>query len=426
MSDAGRLDQEHLWHPFTQMKEWCDPAQPPLVIDRGEGAWLFDEQGRRYLDGNSSIWTNLHGHRHPRIDAAIREQLGRMAHVSFLGLTHAPAAELAARLVGLFPSGTLSRVFLSDDGSTAMECALKMALQHWQLRGEKKRTRFVTFHHAYHGDTLGAASLGGIGAFAGGYEGRGLPVHRLATAAELAEVDGSEIAAVVLEPLVQGAAGIRTWPEGMLRELRSWCDQCGTLLLLDEVLTGFGRTGTMFACEQEGVTPDLMAVAKGLTGGYLPLAATLATEEIFESFLGGYDQTFFYGHSYTGNALGCAAALASLDIFEDEIVLPGLAPRIEAIARGLASLSVDRPCVGEIRQCGMIAGFDLHAPDGAELDWKLLSGAKLCGIARKHGLLTRSVRDVIVFMPPLCTSEDDIAFGIEALGRALDEWVDQA
>ncbi len=413
--ETAELDKAHLWHPFTPMGDWCARGHEPLVIARGEGAYLFDDRGRRYLDGNSSIWTNIHGHRHPAIDAAVRAQLDEVAHCSFLGTTNAPAAELAAALAALFPSNTLERVFLSDDGSTAVECALKMALQFFQLTGEPGRRGFVSFEGAYHGDTLGAAALGGIPLFHGRFDGLGVPVRRVASVAGLDGVEPGAVAAVVIEPLVQGAAGMRLWPAGTLRDLRAWCDRNGALLVLDEVMTGFGRTGRMFACEHEGVTPDLMALAKGLTGGYLPLAATLTTRRIYEAFLGGRERAFYYGHSYSGNPLGCAAALANLRVFEDEKTLAALPAKIEHLRRGLDALDAAHPGrIAEVRQCGMIAGVELAGGDGT-------LGARACTAARRHGLLTRPVLDTVVFMPPLCTTPEQIDEGLRALGAALDE-----
>ena len=320
-------DRRHQWHPFTQGRDWCAPDHEPLVIVAGRGATLRDSRGREYLDGNSSIWTNLHGHNHPRINAAISQQLEHFAHCSFLGLTHPGAVELGAALVGLFPPGSLTRVFWSDDGSTAIEAALRMAQQYWQLVGREERRRFLSFENAYHGDTLGAAGLGGIPLFkkplAGANEA---DVVRVPDAAALDALDPATVgtlAAAVIEPLIQGAAGMRLWSAGTLPKLRAWCDQHGVLLIADEVMTGFGRTGTMFACEQEGVLPDFLCLAKGLTGGYMPLAATLTTERVYEAFLGEYRErkTFFYGHSYTANALGCAAAAANLAVFREEDVL---------------------------------------------------------------------------------------------------------
>jgi adenosylmethionine-8-amino-7-oxononanoate aminotransferase len=416
-------DKRHTWHPFTQMRAWCDPAHEPLVLVEGHGAILRDSRGREYIDGNSSIWTNLHGHNHPKLNAAIRDQLDRVAHVSFLGSTNASAARLAERLCGLFPRKNLSRVFFSDNGSTAIEVALKMAVQYWQLAGRADRNRFIAFDRAYHGDTAGAASVGGIAGFHGRFADLHFPVERIGSLDELATVENPDtVAAVIIEPLVQGAAGIRLWPEGMLRELSAWCDVRGILLILDEVMTGFGRTGTMFACEQERVFPDFLCLAKGITGGYLPLAATLATERIYEQFLGGVaeQKTLYYGHSYTANPLGCAAALASLDIFEEENVLENLKPRIARLRELLEPLA-QHPHVREVRQCGFIAGIEIGADQQTPYPWAELRGARICEAARKHGLLTRPVLDTIVLMPPYCVTDEQLSHAVEAIRRGIEE-----
>ena len=405
-------DKAHAWHPFTQQRDWCAPDHEPLVLVHGEGAVLRDSGGCEYIDGNSSIWTNLHGHRHPKIDAAIRAQLDRVAHTSFLGFTNPPAAQLARELVELWPAGTLTRAFLSDDGSTAIEVALKMAAQYWQHTGQPQRTRFVAFANAYHGDTMGASSLGGIATFHGRFSAWQFPAEHVASLDELLTLDATTIAAVVIEPIIQGAAGMRLWPRGMLAALRQWCDAHGVLLILDEVMTGFGRTGTMFACEHEGVIPDFIALAKGLTGGYLPLAATLTTERVFEAFLGGPERTLYYGHSYTGSQLGCAAALASLAIFREERVLENLQPKIAhltALLEGVRAL----PHVTGIRQCGFIAGIDV-----------LRDGAQVCLAARRHGLLTRPIRDTVVLMPPFCITDAQLAAAVAALVAAIREVLD--
>jgi adenosylmethionine-8-amino-7-oxononanoate aminotransferase len=423
--ELERLDKKHLWHPFTPMQDWCDEDHHPLVLVRGRGAMLEDSEGRRYLDGNSSIWTNIHGHSHPAINRAIREQLDRVAHVSFLGTTNPSAIELASRLVDFFPENTLSRVFFSDDGSTAIEAAMKMAVQYWQLQGRPGRSRFVAFDHAYHGDTLGAASLGGIGTFQKPIAGHEFPVTRISSPAELDGLAGfqdGDVAAVVIEPLIQGAAGMRTWPKGMLRELREKCDAAGVFLILDEVMTGFGRTGKMFACQHEGVVPDFLCLAKGLSGGYLPLAATLTTERVFKAFLGRYEEqkTFYYGHSYSGNPLGCAAALASLKVFESEKTLEALRSKIELLRESLEEWK-KIPIVHEIRQCGFMAGIELRQPGGEPFDWTRRTGARVCQAARGHGLLTRPILDTLVFMPPLCTSAEEITNGLHALRLAIRE-----
>lgn len=413
-------DKAHSWHPFTQMRAWCDPSHEPLLLVEGGGAILRDSKGREYIDGNSSIWTNLHGHNHPQLNAAIRDQLEKVAHVSFLGTTNAPASSLAERLCALFPADTLTRVFFSDDGSTAIEVALKMAVQHWQLAGRPERCDFVAFDRAYHGDTAGAASVGGISTFHGRFSGMHFPVRRISSVSELpAEADS--IAAVIVEPLVQGSAGMRLWPTGMLRELRAWCDRHDVFLILDEVMTGFGRTGTMFACEQEEVIPDFLCLAKGLSGGYLPLAATLTTERVFEQFLGEPEEqkTLYYGHSYTGNPLGCAAALANLDIFRDEEVLAGLQPRIALMRKHLDQLA-DHRHVRDIRQCGFIAGIEIGLDKQTPFPWTELRGARACVAARAYGLLTRPILDTIVLMPPYCTTEDQLEQAVSAIRQGID------
>ena len=332
--DLAAADRAYLWHPFTQQRGWVD--EHPVIVERGEGTDLIDVDGHRYIDGVSSLWCNVHGHAHPRIDAAVRDQLGKVAHTTMLGLSHRPAIELAQRLVELAPPG-LTRVFYSDSGSTATEIALKMAFQYWRQRGEDRR-RFVALKMAYHGDTIGSVSVGGIDLFHSMYEPLLFDTLKAepGDAAEmerLLEQHRGEVAAVIMEPLVQGAAGMLVHPPGYLRAVRDLCDRHGVLLILDEVATGFGRTGRMFACEHEGVAPDLMCLAKGITGGYLPLAATLATERVYEGFLGEHEEfrTFFHGHTYTGNPLACAAALATLDVFREERTLERLQGKIELL-----------------------------------------------------------------------------------------------
>ncbi|MEC8906667.1 MAG: adenosylmethionine--8-amino-7-oxononanoate transaminase [Verrucomicrobiota bacterium] len=407
-------DKSFIWHPFTPMAEWCSDTSEPLVIERGNGVYVYDTLGRSYIDGNASIWTNVHGHCHPKINDAIIQQLEKIAHCSFLGTTNEPAILLAEKLIGLFPSNSLQRVFFSDDGSTAIECAMKMAIQYFQIKGQSERCRFVTFDNAYHGDTLGASSLGGIDRFFVRFSDLGLPVICLNSVEELNKVDCKEIAAVVLEPMVQGAAGIRLWPEGMLNQIRNWCDSNQSLLILDEVMTGFGRTGKMFASEHESVIPDIMALAKGLTGGYLPLAATLTTGEIFNAFLDGEENTFYYGHSYSGNPIGCAAALASLQIFEEESTLANLPKKIQHLSKVLENLKRENQKVIDIRQCGLIAGIEL-------LGSEEIIGPEVCNIARDYGLLTRAIGNTVVFMPPLAINNDQISDSISALQQAIEK-----
>jgi adenosylmethionine---8-amino-7-oxononanoate aminotransferase len=417
--DPAQLDRDHLWHPFTQQQSWVE--EEPLMIERGEGSQLIDREGRRYIDGVSSLWCNVHGHRHPGIDAAVRAQLDRVAHSTMLGLSHPGAAELAARLVELAPPG-LSRVFYSESGSTAVEIALKMAFQYQQQRGGQhaRRTSFVHLRDAYHGDTIGSVSVGGIDGFHAAY--RPLLFQTQATepgdAADLERVldrHEEEIAAVIVEPLVQGAAGMLVHPRGYLRAVRELCDRFGVLLICDEVATGFGRTGTMFACEQEAVAPDLLCLGKGLTGGYLPLAATLATERIYEGFLGdpAEGRTFFHGHTYTGNPLACAAALASLDAFEWERTIERLQPKIELLGE-LLGVVATMPEVAEVRRRGFMVGIDLGEHDPA-----LRLGHRVTLEARRRGAILRPLGDVVVLMPPLAISEAELRRLVEIAAESI-------
>jgi adenosylmethionine-8-amino-7-oxononanoate aminotransferase len=419
-SSPQQLDKLHCWHPFTQHSQWCAPDFEPLVLVDGEGAILRDSQGNAYIDGNSSIWTNIHGHRHPRLDTALRAQIDRVAHTSFLGFTNPPAARLASELCGLWPAETLTRCFFSDDGSTAIEVSLKMAVQFWQQTGKPEKRRFVAFTNAYHGDTMGASSLGGIPLFHGRFAEWQFPVTLVNTVEDLGAQNPDEIAAIVIEPLIQGAAGMRLWPQGMLARLREWCTANNVLLILDEVMTGFGRTGKMFACEHENVVPDFIALAKGLTGGYLPLAATLTTERVFSAFLGGSDRTLYYGHSYTGNQLGCAVALAGLEVFREERVLERLQAQIALFAKLLGDLAQHRH-VAEIRQCGFIAGIDVRRDKTEPFPPADLIGAKICLAARQHGLLTRPIRDTIVLMPPYCITNEQLRQAVAGLHAAIGE-----
>jgi len=419
MPTTGELDQRHLWHPFTQMRDWC--REVPTVIDRAEGTDLIDSAGHRYIDGVSSLWCSVHGHRHPRIDRAVHAQLDRVAHSTLLGLTHEPAAELAARLVAIAPDG-LSRVFYSDSGSTATEVALKMAFQYWQQRGGQhvRRTSFVTLREAYHGDTLGAVSVGGIDLFHGAYGPLLFDSHTVepGDAAQLErtlDLHGEQVAAVIVEPLVQGAAGIRVQPPGYLRAVRGLCDRHDVFLICDEVATGFGRTGTMFACEQERVAPDLLCLGKGLSGGYLPLAATLTTERIHDGFLGEHEdqRTFFHGHTFTGNPLACAAALASLDAFEHEHTLARLQPKIRML-RDLLEPVAAMPEVAEVRGRGTMVGIDL-----GEHDASLRLGRRVAAEARHRGAIIRPLGDVVVLMPPLAISKRDLRRLVEIVAESI-------
>jgi adenosylmethionine-8-amino-7-oxononanoate aminotransferase len=422
-ADPVRLDQDHLWHPFTQQQGWSEEA--PLVIERAEGCYVIDADGRRYIDGHSSLWCNVHGHRHPAIDAAIREQLERVAHSTMLGLSHPGAAELAARLVAIAPPG-LSRVFYSDSGSTAAEIALKMAFQYQQQRGGEHagRTRFVRLREAYHGDTLGSVSVGGIDLFHATYKPLLFETHAAepGDAADMERIlaaHGEEVAAVILEPLVQGAGGILIHPPGYLAAVRELCDRHCVLLICDEVATGFGRTGKMFACEHEGVAPDFLCIAKGITGGYMPLAATLTTEAIYEGFLGAAEEfrTFFHGHTYTGNPLACAAALANLDVFESERTIENLQPKIALLGELLEGVEA-MPEVSEIRHRGFMVGIDLGDHDPA-----LRMGHRVTTEARERGAIMRPLGNTVVLMPPLSISErelrDLVAITVESITAAV-------
>jgi adenosylmethionine---8-amino-7-oxononanoate aminotransferase len=416
--DLVAADRAHLWHPFTQQEGWVE--EEPLIVDRAEGTDLIDIQGRRYIDGVSSLWCNVHGHGHPRIDAALREQLDRVAHSTMLGLSHRPGIELAQRLVELAPPG-LTRVFYSDSGSTATEIALKMAFQYWQQRGEARRTKFVSLRMAYHGDTIGSVSVGGIDLFHSLYRPllfdslHAEPGHAADMERLLAEHEG-EVAAVIMEPLVQGAAGMLVHPEGYLRDVRELCDRHGVLLILDEVATGFGRTGRMFACEHEDVAPDLLCLAKGITGGYMPLAATLASERIYKGFLGRFEEfrTFFHGHTYTGNPLACAAALATLDVFAEERTLEHLERKIELLAELLEPIAA-HPEVNAVRRRGFMTGIEL-----AERPLPARIGHQVTLDARRRGAVIRPLGDVVVLMPPLAISEGELTRLLAITAEAID------
>src|SRR6266566_5458633 len=408
-------DKRFVWHPFTDMREWCAREHKPLVLVEGRGALLRDSKGREYIDGNSSIWTNIHGHNHPHINAAIRRQLDQVAHTSFLGFTNPAAVELARATVALFPESSLGRVFFSDDGSTGIEVALRVADQYWRLR-RSERHQFIAFRSAYHGDTAGAASLGAAAMFQTGSPRWNFPaiqVPDINALEALAPAEIAKIAPVVIEPLIQGAAGMRLWPSGTLRTVREWCSRTDTLLIVDEVMTGFGRTGRMFASEHEGVIPDMIVLGKGLSGGYLPLAITLVSEKVFCAFNGSVadGKALAYGHSYTGNALGCAAAKASLEVFENERVLEALQPKIRYLRSALAGLK-EVPCVSEVRQCGFIAGIETSRAEMA---------AATCIEARRHGLLTRSIWNVVVLMPPLWITMAQLRKAVEALRASIIE-----
>ena len=454
---SAELDKKFLWHPFTQMQDWCSPGAEPVVIVEGEGAMLRDDQGREYVDGNSSIWTNLHGHRNPKMDAALRDQLGKIAHSSFLGLTNEVAPRLAEMLVELMQAEEKGyRVFLSDDGSTAVEAGLKMILQARVQSGEPERKNFVSLGQGYHGDTIGAMSLGHSPFFHRPFASVLFPTrevmppacyrcpHNKAQPERGADArttrkcnwecvgdlrvaldeQPEKTAAFVLEPLVQGAAGMLMQPEGYLKHAAALCAERGIWLMLDEVMTGFGRTGAMFAFDKERVKPDVVALAKGLTGGYMPLAATVASGEIFDAFLGKYSdfKTFFHGHSYSGNPLGCAAAVASLEILAEEEVLKTMAARAVQL-REKSQIFWSHPNVGDVRQEGLICAIELVADFKTRKPFAMEErvGAKVCEEAKKHGLLTRPIGNVLVLMPPYCITEAQLDQAVAALWKGLGE-----
>lgn len=461
MHKLAQLDHRHLWHPFTQMRDWL--KREPIVIVSGRGAELRDAHGKRYLDANASIWTNLHGHRHPYINRAIARQLGRIAHSSALGLANEPAAKLGARLVraaqrnALKGQPRLTKVFYSDDGSTAMEVALKLAYEHTRRAGNS-RPRFLSLQGAYHGDTVGAVSLGHIDLFHRAYSGLLFPtdqvmapycyrcpfnrakperadartyrrcqwecVGKVERAFTTAKKRGRPLAGFVFEPLMQGAAGIIPQPEGWLRKTAGIARAHGALLIADEVMTGFGRTGTLFACHQEGVQPDFLAVAKGLSGGYLPMAATLTTNAVFSSFLGEYEEfkTFFHGHSFTGNQLGAAAALASLDLLERPAAHQAR-QRLERLLREQLETLWDLPAVGDVRQAGLVAGVELVRDwrTRAPFDLRARAGLRVCEAMARRGVLTRPVGNAIMLMPPYCTTPAQLEKMVGTLRAAIRE-----
>jgi lysine---8-amino-7-oxononanoate aminotransferase len=433
------LDKAHVWHPFTQMKDYA--AADPLIIERGNGILLYDTQGRAYYDAFSSVWLNVHGHQVPELNQAVLDQLNKVAHSTLLGMGNVPSTELAEQLVRIAPQG-LSRVFYSDSGAAGVEIALKMAFQYWRNRGHDRKSKFITMQDAYHGDTLGSVSVGAIplyhelfrpllfrpyvipypNAYRHERGREGALETTLSSLRGVLEQHAEEIAGLIVEPIVQGAGGIIVMPQGCLRAIAGLCREFDVLLIADEVATGFGRTGAMFACELESVAPDLMVVGKGLTGGYLPVAATLATEQIYEAFYADYEEqkTFFHGHSFTGNPLGCAVALASLKLMEERSMVPGVRSKAAFTARKLASFA-DCEHVGDIRQQGLMVGLELvkDKETKAPFAWSERIGMQVCQRARELGLLTRPLGNVVVFIPPLASTEEELACMLELLHRAI-------
>ncbi|MGA2089935.1 MAG: adenosylmethionine--8-amino-7-oxononanoate transaminase [Endomicrobiales bacterium] len=437
-------DKKYIWHPFTPMADWVnDELGEPLVIVRGKGNYLYDFDGKKYLDGVSSLWVNVHGHQKKEIDAAIKKQLGAIAHSTFLGLTHEPAIRLARKLVEITPPG-LTRVFYSDNGSTSVEIALKMAYQYWQQTAcTTKKSTFLSLRNAYHGDTIGSVSVGGMDVFHAAFRPLLFAAHFapspycyrcshrhapssvfsdthqtfnshcrlmqcqgqcIESVAQILKRNHADIAATVIEPMVQGAAGMITMPPQYVKQVEQLCRKYDVLMICDEVATGFGRTGKMFAVEHENVRPDILCLSKGITGGYLPLAATLVTEKIYRAFLGKVEEckTFFHGHSYTANPLACAAAIANLELFKKENTIRRLPAKIEFLRRELASLT-NLPCVGDIRQRGLMVGIELvrRKKTLEEFPAHKKIGARVCAACRKHGILVRPLGNTIVIMPPL-------------------------
>jgi adenosylmethionine-8-amino-7-oxononanoate aminotransferase len=437
------LDKKYIWHPFTQMKEWID--ETPIIISEGRDCFLKDIYGRWYLDGVSSLWVNIHGHRKKEIDEAIGKQLDKIAHCTLLGLSNVPAVKLAEKLVMVVqksllikskiqnPKSKICKVFYSDNGSTAVEVALKMAFQYWKHKGIKGRNTFVSLRNAYHGDTIGAVSVGGVDIFHKAFGpllfktykapspycyrcelNKHYPDCKFACLNKMEEIfktHSGKIAAMIIEPLIQAAGGMITSPPGYLKGVRELCTKYNILMIADEVATGFGRTGKMFACEHEDVIPDIIFLSKGITGGYMPLAATLCTEEIYNAFLGEFKdlKTFFHGHSYTGNPLACAAALSCLDIFEKEKVLKNLRGKINILKLWLKNLS-NLQHVGDVRNAGFMAGVELvrNRKTKEPYDLEEKKGWRVAYHARDKGVFIRPLGNVIVIIPPLSISEDNL------------------
>lgn len=439
-------DKKRIWHPFTQATEWEE--EDIVIVDSAEGCWLVDTDENRYLDGISSLWVNVHGHRNKIIDNAVKAQLGKIAHSTLLGLASTPSIQLAEKLVRVAPGG-LSKVFFSDSGSTAVEVALKMAFQFFQNRGgpgDVERTDFIAFTDAYHGDTVGSVSIGGMDLFHKVYKPLLFDAHRapypycyrcpmgkssedcdhecLGALEKLLENHGDKCCALVIEPLVQGAAGIITAYDGFLKGVEELCRKHGVLLICDEVATGFGRTGKMFACEHEDVEPDFLCLAKGITGGYLPLAATITTDEVHEAFSAPYEEnkTFFHGHSYTGNPLAAAAALASMALFEKDAMLEQIPTKAARLRSRLNQHLGGHPNIGEIRQRGMMVGIELVADVETKEPYPVKDrmGRQVIMEARKRGLIIRPLGDVVILMPPLSISTSEIDFLVETTAQAVE------
>jgi len=419
------LDKAQVWHPYTDMDRYRKESDP-LVIERAQGVRLYDADGRSYLDGNASWWVSLLGHNHPRLVAALQRQAERLCHTSLAGVTHEAAAELAHALCQVAPPD-LSHVFYSDNGSTAVEVALKLCLQYWSQNGRSQRRAFVALEGAFHGETLGVTALGGVELFRRPFVGSLLEVwhvpspaaqgdeeRAVASLVKLLAERSDEIAAVVLEPLVQGAAGMRIYAPEFLRVARELCDRHDIFLVFDEVFSGYGRTGTFWACEQAPVAPDLLCTAKGFTGGLLPMAATLVTRRVFEGFLGGPERAFYYGHTFCGNPLGAAVAREVLRIFEGERILEHARPKAERIARTFRELA-EQPGVERARSLGMIGALDLVG----EASYLAQAGWRVCEEARARGAYLRPLGNVIYVTPALNISDTDLECLLEIVRESV-------
>lgn len=420
-----QLDKAHVWHPYTPMGRYLHETDP-LVIATAEGSTLIDVDGRRYLDATSSWWVAVLGHNHPRLVAALKRQADKLCHTALAGMTHEPAAALAAGLVARAPQG-LSRVFFSDDGSTALECALKMCLKYWHNRGDTSRIKFAALEGAFHGETIGVTALGGIDAFRRAYTDVLMDCVRVRAPTdgdfdqavdaldELMRTVGPQLAALVVEPLVLGASGMLCYPAAFLRVLREVCNKYDVLLVADEVFAGYGRTGTFWAVEQAGITPDLLATAKGFSGGLLPMAATLASERLFEGFLGEPERAFFYGHSFAGNPLGAAVALEVLRVLDEEQTLRGIPERSALIAQRFAAMHRKFEGSQRPRGIGMIGALDLDSTTSYLSD----VGAKIGLAARKHGVYLRPLGNTVYVAPPLNISLEDLRRMLDGVEAAI-------
>ncbi|HLE24325.1 MAG TPA: adenosylmethionine--8-amino-7-oxononanoate transaminase [Thermodesulfobacteriota bacterium] len=437
----GIYDREFVWHPFTQMREY--EKEEPIVIEEGNGIYLVDTEGRRYIDGVSSLWVNIHGHKVPEIDKAIKDQIDKIAHTTLLGITNPTAVELAKELINICPPG-LKKVFYSGDGASSVEVALKMAFQYWQHRGKPKKTKFVSLENGYHGDTLGAVSVGGIDLFHATFKpllfetykapsyycyrcplGKTYPMCELACAKEVEKIleqHHEEIAAVIFEPYVQAAGGMIVSPQGYIKRVREYCDKYDVLMILDEVATGFGRTGKMFACEYEDITPDIMVLGKGMTGGYLPLSATITTQEVYDAFLGEYEEfkTFFHGHSYAGNPISCAAALGNLEVFKKYNTLEKLQEKVEFLEQELKEFKGLKH-VGDVRNKGLMVGIELVEDKETKKPYelKMKMGWKVADFAKEEEVLIRPLGNVVVLMPPIGISAKDLKKLLDVTYRAI-------